>query len=112
MSWKTKLISAAIGLGLALSVGLSATPAQARFFVGFGFGYPGFYRPYPVFYRPYLLPPPPPPVIVARPAFTGPATPKHANFIFFESGARNSLTIGPSPSRPAFLKSRRSVIPP
>jgi hypothetical protein len=36
-------------------------PAQARFFAGFGFGYP-FYRPYPVFYPPYLLPPPPPPV--------------------------------------------------
>jgi len=34
-------------------------PAQARFFAGFGFGYP-FYRPYPVFYPPYLLPPPPP----------------------------------------------------
>ena len=46
----------------ALAITLSAAPAQARFFVGFGFGYPGFYRPYyrpyPVFYRPYLPPPP------------------------------------------------------
>lgn len=64
MSWKTKLISVAIGLGLAFSMGLSATPAQARVFVGFGDR--PFYRPYPVFYRPYLLPPPPPPVLVAR----------------------------------------------
>jgi hypothetical protein len=53
-----------------LLIGLSAAPAQARFFVGFGLGYPGFYRPFPVFYRPYLPPPPPPPVYVApRPAY-------------------------------------------
>jgi hypothetical protein len=54
----------------AVLVGLSTAPAQARFFVGFGFGYPGFYRPYPVFYRPYLVPPPPPPIYVApQPAY-------------------------------------------
>lgn len=56
-----------------LLVGLSAAPAQARFFVGFGFGYPGFYRPYPVFYRPYLPPPPPPPVVIEpRPIYYAP----------------------------------------
>jgi hypothetical protein len=48
-------------------VGLSAAPAQARFFVGFRFGYPGFYRPYPVFYRPYFVPPPPPPPVYIAP---------------------------------------------
>jgi hypothetical protein len=46
-------------------VGLSAAPAQARFFPGFGF--PGFYPPVPVFYRPYLPPPPPPPPVVIAP---------------------------------------------
>lgn len=51
-----------------LLIGLSAAPAQARFFVGFGFG-PGFYRPYPVFYRPYLPPPPPPVYVAPRPAY-------------------------------------------
>jgi hypothetical protein len=60
-----KALMAVLGL---LLICWSAAPAQARFFVGFGFD-PGFYRPYPVFYRPYLLPPPPPPVYVApRPA--------------------------------------------
>ena len=57
----------------AVLIGLSAVPAQARFFVGFGFGDPGFDRPYPVFYRPYLPPPPPPPVYVEpRPAYYAP----------------------------------------
>ena len=46
-------------------IGLSAAPAQARFFVGFG--YPSFYRAYPVFYRPYLVPPPPPPPVYVAP---------------------------------------------
>ena len=58
-------------------VGLSAAPAQARFFVGFGFGYPGFYRPYyrpyPVFYRPYI--PPPPIYVEPRPAYYVPPPP-------------------------------------
>ena len=54
-------------------IGLSAVPAQARFFVGFGLGDPGYYRPYPVFYRPFLPPPPPPPVYIApRPAYYAP----------------------------------------
>jgi hypothetical protein len=53
-------------IALAL-IGFSAVPAQARAFVGFGFGYPGVYRPYPVFYRPYLLPPPPPPPVFVAP---------------------------------------------
>ena len=48
-------------------LGLSAAPAQARFFGGYGFGYPGFYRPFPVFYRPYLVPPPPPPPVFIAP---------------------------------------------
>src|ERR1700726_482975 len=56
-----------------LLIELSAVPAQARFFVGFGLGYPEFYRPSPVFYRPYLPPPPPPPVYVApQPAYYAP----------------------------------------
>ena len=59
-----------LGLALVL-IGLSAAPAQARFFVGFGYGYPGFYRPYPVFYRPYL-PPPPPVYIAPRPVYYAP----------------------------------------
>jgi hypothetical protein len=53
-----------LGLVLVL-LGLTAAPAQARFFGGFG--YSGFYRPYPVFYRPYLLPPPPPPPVFVAP---------------------------------------------
>jgi hypothetical protein len=76
MSWRTKLLTAAIGLGVALSIGLSAAPAQARFFVGYGFGYPGFYRPYyrpyPVFYRPYI---PPPIYVEPRPAYYVPPPP-------------------------------------
>src|SRR5438067_343200 len=62
-----------IGILAALLIGLAATPAQARFFFGFGF-YPGFYRPYPVFYRPYYIPPPPPPPIYVapRPAYYAP----------------------------------------
>jgi hypothetical protein len=57
----------------AVLIGLSAVPAQARFFVGFGLGDPGFYQPYPVFYRPFLPPPPPPPVYIApRPAYYAP----------------------------------------
>src|SRR5437762_8509539 len=76
MSWRTKLLTAAIGLGVALSIGLSAAPAEARFFGGFGFGYPGFYRPYyrpyPVFYRPYI---PPPYYVEPRPAYYVPPPP-------------------------------------
>jgi len=57
----------------AVLIGLSAVPAQARFFVGFGLGDPGLYQPYPVFYRPFLPPPPPPPVYIApRPAYYAP----------------------------------------
>src|SRR2546423_699481 len=62
MSWRTKLLTAAIGLGVALSIGLSAAPAEARFFGGVGFGYPRvfrpFFRPLPGVFRP-LIPPPP-----------------------------------------------------
>lgn len=69
MNWRVKLVSTGLAVVAALAVTLSAAPAQARFFVGFGFGYP-FYRPFPVFYRPYLPPPPPPPIYIApRPAY-------------------------------------------
>ena len=89
MSWRTKLLTAAIGLGVALSIGLSAAPAEARFFGGFGFGYPGFYRPYyrpyPVFYRPYI---PPPYYVEPRPAYYVPAT--AGNLSLSLSAARGS----------------------
>ena len=68
-SGEYRMQSTAKGMFLILALvllGVSAGPAQARFFVGFGF-YPGFYRPYPVFYRPYLVPPPPPPPVYVAP---------------------------------------------
>src|SRR5438874_13379483 len=71
MNWKIRSVSAVLGVVAALTIALTATPAQARFFVGFGFGYP-FYRPFPVFYRPYLPPPPPPVYVVPRPVYYAP----------------------------------------
>lgn len=68
---------AAIALCAAL-VGLAASPAHARVFVGFGFPFygPGYYPPPPYYYAP---PPPvyyapPPPVVYAPPqAYSPPA---------------------------------------
>lgn len=66
---------------LALLAGAAASPsvAQARVFVGFGFGYPGFYTPFyappPVYYAPPVFYPPPPPVVYAPEPYTAPSFP-------------------------------------
>jgi hypothetical protein len=71
MNSKTRIVSATLGIAAAVAIVLGAAPAQARFFAGFGFGYP-FYRPFPVFYRPYLPPPPLPVYVVPQPAYYAP----------------------------------------
>ncbi len=59
------------GLAVAGALGMHAGTAQARVFVGFGFGVP--------FYAPYYYPPPvvyaPPPVVYAPPPVTYTAPP-------------------------------------
>ncbi|MBV9859683.1 MAG: hypothetical protein JO038_06240 [Alphaproteobacteria bacterium] len=57
-------LAAAIGIGGAM---LGIAPAQARVFVGIGFGFPGYYYPPPYYYYP-----PPPPYYYAPPAYYAP----------------------------------------
>ncbi|HEX2940489.1 MAG TPA: hypothetical protein VHO91_05530 [Rhodopila sp.] len=78
--------SAAIVAVCGLMAAVAAPAAQARVFVGFGFGFPGYYpyyAPYvppPVYYPPpaYYPPPPayyPPPVVYSPPQTYSPAPP-------------------------------------
>ena len=84
----------AIIAALSFAVGLSApTPAEARVFVGFGFGFPiGFPFYYPPYAYPYY-PPPPPPYYPAPASYPAP-TPSYA-----PSGSAESPSVTYTPRR-------------
>jgi hypothetical protein len=73
MGKRLALKAALAGAGVMLAAGLSASPAAARVFVGFGFGVPFYPPPYYYAYPPPVVyaPPPvvytPPPVVYAPP---------------------------------------------
>ncbi len=61
-----KITMAALLGAVALACGSLAPPAEARVFVGFGFGAP-FYAPPPIYYGPPAVVYAPPPVVYAPP---------------------------------------------
>ena len=70
------LVAAALCAGL---LGMMASPAQARVFVGIGIPFygPGFYPP-PYYYPPPAYYPPPPPVVYAPPQTYAPPPPSYS----------------------------------
>jgi hypothetical protein len=87
------VVTAAVAFGVAIS---GATPAAARVFVGFGFGFPigfpGYY--YPPYPYPYYPPPPPPYYYPPAPGYSPPAS-------YQPSGYPPSAGYGPSGSSAA-----------
>ena len=87
-------------LGFATAV-LAPTPAEARVFVGVGFGFPiGFpfyYPPYP--YPPPAYYPPPPPYYSAPAAYPAPGTPNQQSRGYAPSELAGSPSITYAPRR-------------
>jgi hypothetical protein len=90
-------IIAALGFAAAVS---APTPAEARVFVGFGFGipigFPFFYPPYPYYPPPAYYPPPYYPAPASYPA---PGTPSQPPGSYARSGSAGSPSITYTPRR-------------
>lgn len=96
------LVAVAIVAALGFTAAVSGpTPAEARVFVGFGFGFPigfPFYYPPPYPYPPPAFYPPPPPY-PAPVSYPAPGTPNQPSGGYAPSGAAGTPAIIYTPRR-------------